>query len=445
MSIRTLAHVSPGRIILFGVFCTILIGALLLALPQCRTTYISFMDLLFTATSATCVTGLFTVPMSSFTTAGKCVILMLVQIGGLGLITMTLFVMSLFIDMGMATQLVAGKLLELESWKNIRQFIIFIISLTLGMELFGALCMLPIFLREYSLLKSLFCSVFYSVSSFCKAGISLYEGDMLHYSHNIPMLCIIAFLVFSGGFGFITWHEIMRYFIARKEKKRFVFSLHSKIIMYGTAAMIGTFALLFLLLERTNTLADMSFPLAAINSVFLGTTMRSAGVLTVPFVDLHLATIFIIMIMAFIGSAPGSTGSGVKITTFAIFLATIKAAIIGKTSVEIRGRTIAKDQVFKATAIVSLGIAWIGFTTLCLLITENIDFMDLFIEAISGFTNIGISTGITPFLTCFGKLFIMISMIIGRIGSLTLILALKWGSKPEMIGFSYPEERVMLS
>jgi len=445
MIVKTLAHFSPGRIILFSVFCTILVGALLLAHPACRTTPISFIDLLFTATSATCVTGLFTIPLSSFTTLGKSVILALVQIGGLGLITLTIFAMSLFINMGMTTQLVAGKLLELESWKNIRQIIIFVITLTLSVELLGAACMFPIFLRDFPLMKSIFFSFFYSISSFCKAGITLFDGDIIPYSHNVPMLGIIGFLVFCGGFGFITWHEIMRYFIAKRQKKFFVFSLHSKIIMWGTATMILFFALLFWVLEHDNTLADMPFGLAVTNAIFHGITLRSAGILTVPFIDLQLATMFIIMISAFIGSAPGSTGSGIKITTFAIFLATIKCAIIGKTSVEIRGRTIAKDQVFKAIAIVSLGIGWIVFTTLCLLITEQMDFMTLFIEAISGFSNIGVSTGITPFLSLMGKVFIMLSMIVGRIGSLTLILALRFRSKPDVLAFSYPEERVMLS
>ncbi|MDR3550986.1 MAG: potassium transporter TrkG [Candidatus Babeliales bacterium] len=445
MNSTQLAHISPGKVVLGSVFFTILVGALLLALPQARNTYIPFIDLLFTATSATCVTGLLTIHLSNFTLFGKGIILMLVQIGGLGLITMTLFVMSLFINMGMTTQLVAGKILELESWKNIKQFIVFIIMLTLGIELIGVICMLPIFLQHFSMAKALFLSTFYSISSFCNAGISLFDGDMRHFSHHLGILSIVGFLVFCGGFGFITWHEIMRSIIARKNNKRFMFSLHSKIIMYGTLTTITIFAVLFLVLEHNNTLSGMPFHLAIANALFHGITMRSAGILSVPFMNLQLATIFIMMVTSFIGSAPGSTGSGIKITTFALFLATIKSAIRGKTSVEIWGRTITRDQVFKSIAIVSLGVACIGFTTFMLLITENMDFTDLFIEAISGFTNLGISTGITPMLSILGKIFIMLSMIIGRIGALTLILAFKLSAKPEALGFSYPEERVMLS
>lgn len=444
MNSTRLAHISPGKIVLGSIFFTILVGALLLALPQARNTYIPFIDLLFTATSATCVTGLLTIHLSDFTLFGKGIILMLVQIGGLGLITMTLFVMSLIINMGMTTQLVAGKILELESWKNIKQFIIFIIMLTLGIELIGIICMLPIFLQQFSIAKSLFFSAFYSISSFCNAGLSPFDGDMAHFSHHLGMLSIIAFLVFCGGFGFITWHEIMRSIIAKKNNKRFVFSLHSKIIMYGTFATIVIFSVIFLVLEHSNTLAQMPFHVAVANALFHGITMRSAGILSVPFMNLQLATIFIMMITSFIGSAPGSTGSGVKVTTYALFLATIKSAIRGKTSVEIWGRTIVRDQVFKAIAIVSLGVAWIGITTIMLLITERIDFMDLFIEAISGFTNLGLSTGITPLLSVLGKIFIMLSMIVGRIGALSLILAFKLSAKSEA-AFSYPEERVMLS
>jgi trk system potassium uptake protein TrkH len=239
---------------------------------------------------------------------------------------------------------------------------------------------------------------------------------------------------------------MLRAIKARWNDRRYVFSLHSKIIMYTSALLVFGFAVLFWILEHNNTLGTMTFTQGITNALFHGVTLRSAGILAVPIAQLHIATIFCILILAFIGSAPGSTGSGIKVTTLAIFLATVKAAVSGRTSVEIRGRSIAKEQVYKAVAIVSLSIAWIAFCTLCLLITEpTADFVDLFFETISGFSNLGLSTGITPFLSTLGKFFIMISMVIGRIGSLTLIFALKFQSKPETSGFSYPEERVMLS
>ncbi|MCX5922070.1 MAG: hypothetical protein NTX86_01960 [Candidatus Dependentiae bacterium] len=445
MGIRKLAHIFPGRVILFSIFLTIVAGALLLSLPIARIIDVSFIDLLFTATSATCVTGLFTIPIGSFTMFGKCVILMLIQIGGLGLITMTLFVMSLFIDLGLATQLVAGKILELETWKNIKQFILFIIVMTLTFELIGILCMFPIFATTLPYPKALFLATFHSVSSFCNAGITLGDFDIQFINAHASILAIIAFLVFSGGFGFITWHEILLYFKSRNQKRRHNFSLHTKIVIYGLIATIITFALVFFVLEYNHALSKQSFIQKIFSSLFHAITLRSAGPATMPLESLHVATIFFIMIMAFIGSAPGSTGSGIKITTLAVFLATIKTAIRGRTSVEIRGRTIATEQVYKAMAIIALSIGWIVFTTMCLLITEHHTFMDIFVEVISGFTNLGLSMGITPYLSLIGKLLIMLSMIIGRIGSLTLILALKLKTNNEPAGFSYPEERVMLS
>jgi trk system potassium uptake protein TrkH len=445
MILKKLTRV-PERVILFSVFFTIFIGTSLLALPIAQTTPISLIDLFFTATSATCVTGLLTIPLDNFTHFGKCVILVLIQIGGIGLITLTLFIFSLFVNMGLATQLIAGKILEFDNWHNIKKFIIFIMFFTFGIELIGASCIFPILLREYPVYDALFLSAFHAISSFCNAGFSLFHGNMQQFSTNYAMLGITAFLVFCGSFGFIAWHELYRYFTQRPEKKRFVFSLLSKIIMYGSLFIIIIFASVFFILEHNNALAELTTLQAMANSLFHAIVLRSVGFLAIPVDYLHSATFFFIMIMAYIGSAPGSTGSGIKLTILAIFLATLKTTLSGRSSVEIQGRTIAKDQVYKAVAIVALSIAWICATTFFLLITEhNGDFMDLFIEAISGFTNLGLSTGTTPFLSSLGKLFIMLSMIAGRIGSLTFILALRARAKSEHSGFSYPEERVMLS
>lgn len=444
--LKKIAHIASERIILLSIFFTILIGTLLLALPICQHTPISLIDLFFTATSATCVTGLLTIPLDHFTIYGKCVILALIQIGGIGLITMTLFAMSLFIDLGLATQLIAGKLLEFDSWQNIKRFLIFIILFTIAIELIGALAMLPILLNQYHLQQALFFSVFHAVSSFCNAGFTLFSGNMEQFQNNFTMLSITAFLVFCGGLGFITWHEIIKYFYAWCEKKRYVFSLHSKIVIYGTLATIILFGSLFFILEHSHSLAQLGFDSSVGLSFFNAIVLRSVGFLSVSIHDLQPATILLIMIMAYIGSAPGSTGSGVKITTIAIFLATIKAAVTGRNSVEIRGRSIAKDQIYKATAIISIAISIIVLTTFCLLITEKqADFVTLLLEAVAAFTNLGVSLGITPFLTTFGKICIILSMIGGRIGALTLILALRLKPKTEHPGFSYPEERVMLS
>lgn len=446
MAYRTIAQFSPGRIILLSIFVTIVLGTAALALPFARLAPIPLIDLFFTATSATCVTGLFTVPLDQFTLLGQAVILLLMQIGGLGLITLMLFFISLFIDLGLSTQIMAGKILELESWKNIRKLILFIIVITLTAEIVGALCILPFVLPHYPLPQALFFSLFHAVSSFCSAGINIFNIHTPHLLNNNNILLIITtILMFIGGLGFITWYELMDYLYGRMTNKRFRFSLHSKIILYGSIVTIIATASLFWILEHANVLAPYSIEQTIITTIFHAVSFRSAGFLLFDLKQLQLATIMVIMAVSFIGSAPGSTGSGIKITTFTIFLATITAAISGKTNINLRGRRIALDQVLKAIAITSLSLFWVLLITFCLLITETTwFFIDLLFEAMGAFTNLGISTGVTPTLSLVGKLCIIASMIVGRIGSFTLILALKLRTKKEITEISYPEERVMI-
>lgn len=442
---RNVVQLSPGRIILSALLAAIALGTFLLSLPISRTMPISFIDLLFTATSITCVTGLLTVPLTHFTPFGQTIILILMQIGGLGLITLTIFIMSLFVEFGLGTQILAGKLLELESWKNIKNLIIFIVTLTLIIELLGALCIFFIIKTpEMSLIKGIFLSLFHAVSSFCDAGFSLFPQGMISYKFSYGMLLITSALMVSGGLGFITWHEIIQKITAWRTCKRSHFSLHSKIVISMTILLIGSSTLLYWLLERNNTLANLPPSLTIINALFNAISSRSSGFSSIDTLELNLATFLLIMVVSFIGSSPGSTGSGIKTTTAAIFLAVVATVINDKTTVQIKGRRIAKDQVLKALAIVALSASWIIISTFCLLITERgWDFLDILFECVAAFATLGLSTGITPYLSATGKCFIMTSMIIGRIGSLTVVLALK--KRTEQAEFAYPEERVLLS
>src|ERR1700742_2754107 len=227
MAKALLTYFSPGRTLLISLFLTIIVGTALLALPQAHTKPISLIDLIFTASSATCVTGLFTVPLEQFTLFGKAIILLLIQIGGIGIITMSLFFMSLFMDFGLSTQLMARHVLELESWKNIKKLLIFSITMTCIVELIGTLCILAIVSATIPFKSALFLSLFHAISSFCNAGISLFEGPYALYETNSSILIITTILMFTGGFGFLTWHEIMRYLQTINNVPRRRFSLHS--------------------------------------------------------------------------------------------------------------------------------------------------------------------------------------------------------------------------
>ena len=451
MSKNKVIDISPAHIILFSFFILILCGTLLLALPVAHIKPMAFIDLFFTATSATCVTGLFTIPLSNFTFFGKAVILGLIQIGALGLATMSLFIISLFIDLGLGTRFMAGQLFELDSWQNIKKILIFTFSSTILLEILGALSFYSIFKTEYALGGAIFYSFFHSISSFCSAGISFFhfltEQNLERYSTNYLFLATTSFLTFFGGLGFITWHEIMlrvrSYFLSKKPHR---FSLHSKIILYGTGTLLLITTILFLALENSNTLLNLSIPLKCANAIFHAISFKSCGFILGNLTDFLPATLFFIMLVGLIGSSPGSTGSGIKITTFVLFLNTIKATINGRSSIEVFEREIPLDQIFKVIAIISISFGWILFTTFCLLLTEtDWTFLDIFFETVSAFSNVGYSLRGSENLSTLGKLFIMATMFIGRIGSLTFILGLKLKTRKDTIEFSYPEERVMLS
>ncbi len=422
----------------------IALGTFLLALPFSRTQPVAFIDLFFTATSCTCVTGLLTVPLESFTPIGQAIIMMLIQIGGLGLITLTFFVVSLFVNLGLSSQVMAGEMLDLDSWKHTKKILLFIIGLTALIECIGAFFIFQTLRHDFPLPKALFYSLFQSVSAFCNAGITPFPGDMVHYAQSYNMLFVTSFLMIMGGLGFITLRELVTKFNPWIVKKRTALSLQTKIVLwyYSFFTLAGT--LIFWLLEHNNTFESFSSPLQWANAFFASVSARSGGYFSVHPDDMQHASLFTVMINSFIGSAPGSTGGGIKLTTAAIFIATINAAIMSKTNVDLNGRTISKDQVYRALAIVSLSIVWVVLTIFCLLITENSwPFLDIVFEVISAFSTLGASIGITPYLSIIGKLLIALSMFIGRVGSLTLLIALR--KKNDIREYTYPEERVMVT
>jgi Trk-type K+ transport system membrane component len=441
---RVTSLFSPEKIVLLGYVLAISIGTLLLALPICHTGPIAFLDLFFTATSATCVTGLFTISINQFTIIGKAVLLVLIQLGGLGLITMTIIFLSLFMNFGLGTQHMAGKILEIESWKHIKKILITIALVTISSELLGTLLIFYVVRHDYSSGMAWFTSLFHSVSSFCSAGISLFEQGMIRYKHSSLIIITTMILMVIGELGFITWQEIGEWLHAKYHKRRYMFSLHSRLIFYASSVLLVCTSIIFWILEYQNVLANTPFLQTITNTLFYAVSFRSTGFILTSVGSFQLATILLIMCISFIGSAPGSTGSGIKITTFAIFLSSIKSAISGKKTVAIQGRTIPLSQVYRSVAIVSVGLGWVLLTTFCLLITERgFTFIELFFEAMNSFSSLGMSAGITKSLSSIGKIFIIVSMIIGRIGSFTLILALKL-KKEKAVEFSYPEEQVML-
>jgi len=450
MANKKIANISPGRILLTSFLFVIGIGALLLRLPQARTVDIPFIDLLFTAVSATCVTGLHVIPMSYFTLFGQCVVLALIQIGGLGLMTLSFFLISLIMNLKLITKLVAGQLLEFELFSKIKTFLALIIGMTFISELIGTIILYIPFRQFFDTKDAIFNAAFHSISAFCNSGTCLLSSNLSPYAQKPIILIPLALLIFIGGLGFIVWYEIANHFLLKVKKtdentlKKISLSLHTKVVLTTSILLIIIGAAFFFFLEQNNTIHNLGIIDKIVNAFFMSTTTRTAGFNTVNLAQASLPTLFIFIILMFIGASPNSTGSGIKTTTFTIFLATIVSIVIkNKNSVEIYGRRIPIDQIYRTTIIIALGLSWIVFTTLILLLTDkNFSFMQILFESVSSFSTSGLSTGITPYLSKMGKFLIMISMLIGRIGSLTLILALTSQKTTQL--YSYPEERVII-
>ncbi len=439
-------RLSPGRTIIFSLCATVAIGTFLLTLPAAQAAPVSTLDAFFTATSATCVTGLLTVPIESFTLLGQSIILCLIQVGALGLITLTVFLISLFTNLGLTAHAVADGLWEAAegSLRRPQHLVMFVTLFTLAVELLGAIGIFICVAPHYPTQQALFISVFQAVSAFCNAGFTIFpvgEGEALIASAGVKW--ITATLVLIGSLGFIVWFEIIQRAIAPRTYRRM--SLHTKLVLSMTGLIVLATSTVVFMFEHLHAFL-MSPSLRMIgDSVFNAICLRSAGFTTLNMETTHLAILFSIALISFIGSSPGSTGSGVKTTTFALFLAAIRSTLRRKTSVAMMGRTIPNEQVLQAMAISALSFSFIALILFLLLVLEpGWRFIDLMFESFSAFNNLGLSTGLTPYLSSGAKYLLMLSMLVGRIGSLTLLLAFK-KSHTKDVGFQYPEERIIMS
>lgn len=441
--VQKLNRPIPRRLILFSIPLAALVGALLLLLPACNYGNLSFLDSFFTALSALCVNGLLTIPLTNFTELGQFIILILMQIGGLGIITITLMVIASFVKTGLSNQVIASQILEIEHYKDLKKLLVTIIAFTFIIELIGAILLFITIQDLFPLKTSIFYACFHAISAFCNAGLSIFPAELmrLHLEQNLAFLTIAGSLILIGSLGFITWHELL-YFRSQKHSK---LSLNSKLVLLMVTVLVTSFAILFLILEHNSSMSEFNFGQKLYNALFNAIAMRGSGLLSISAQALQPATLLLLLTSSFIGASPGSTGGGIKTSALIIFLATARTAITNRTSVEIKKRRIPNQQVLRALTIITMSVAWITITTFCLLITEpEQNFFALLFEANSAFSMFGVSLGITPQLSFLGKILIMISMIFGRIGSLTLVLAFvrSSGDNQEL---SYPEEKLMLS
>jgi trk system potassium uptake protein TrkH len=438
---------APAQIVILSFSGIILIGTLLLALPisVAEGKDIALIDAFFTATSATCVTGLSTLSLlDNFSFIGQIIALLLIQIGGLGFMTLSSS-MTILLGKSLAVknQVMMQDLLDISSFEDLVDMIVDIIKYTLVIELFGAIILTIGFsLEGYEFGQSLYYGIFHSISAFCNAGFALFNNSLENFSTSPLIHGTISVLIVLGGLGFIVLKELES--VIFRKRKIINLSVHSKIVFSTNFVLIVLVAVYIFFSEYIHALDGMGLFEQIQVSVFQSITTRTAGFNTIGLNDLHPHTLYLFALIMFIGASPGSTGGGIKTTTFAILFQSVKATLRGKDRVEFFDRTVPNIVVVRATAIIVISLLIVSFFILLMMrIETEHGFLSIFFEVVSAFATVGLSLGITPYLTAAGKLSLIALMFIGRVGPLTLALAI--GQKKQVEGkIEYPDGRVLI-
>lgn len=427
---------STTQIILLSFIITILLGSLLLMLPVSSASgkSVSYVDALFTATTSTCVTGLVTLPTAStWSVFGQVVILILIQIGGLGVITvMSGFMLMLHKKMGVGDRLLIQDAFNLNTMSGLARFIKSVLLGTLIIEGIGAIAYMFVFVPEFGA-RGIWISAFNSVSAFCNAGIDVIgENSLCSYATNPLVNITTSLLIILGGIGYIVWWDVIRVLKSRTPRNKKVFrhlTLHSKIAITSTLFLIFAGAALIFACEYNNptTIADMSLFDKLQVSFFQSVTTRTAGFATVPQEDLTGAASIVSLVLMFIGGSPVGTAGGIKTVTIAVLLHSAFTTVKNKKQTTVFGRTISYESIRKAIAVVMMFSVVMFFSTLFLSMSSNAPTLTVLYESVSATATVGLSKNLTASLNVVGKLIIIATMYFGRVGPISLAVA--FGSK----------------
>ncbi|MFX4262394.1 TrkH family potassium uptake protein [Pelotomaculum propionicicum] len=440
---RFVLRASPAQTLVLGFAAIILTGAILLTLPVSVQPgrEIDFLTSLFTATSAVCVTGLVVVDTGThWTTFGHIVILALIQVGGLGFMTMATFLYLLLgRRIGLKQRLIIQESMNYTSLSGIVRLARYVLLFTFVTELVFAAVLSLRWSYDLGWQKGLWFGLFHSVSAFNNAGFDLFGEfkSLTDYAGDATVTLCVTTLIILGGIGFSVIVDVVRRF---KEPGHLL--LHTKLVLSVSGFLIIAGTIMIYLLEYDNTLRGLSPLGKVLASYFQAVTPRTAGYNTLDMGALHSATQFLLVILMFIGASPGSTGGGIKTTTFGSLAVSVWCMIRGKENTEIFQRRIGQDQIYKSLAILLLAAGLVTFVTLLLSITEKADFLALLFETTSAFGTVGLTMGITPKLTTFGRILIILTMFLGRLGPLTLAFALARVKRKSQL--RYPEEKIMV-
>lgn len=433
---------STTHMIMLSFLVVILVGSLLLSLPisSASGNAVPYLDALFTATTATCVTGLVTLPtVTTWSVFGHVIILVLIQVGGLGVITiMSAFMILLQKRMGLNSRLLLQDAFNLNSISGIIRFVKRVLLGTFLVEGIGALLYMIVFVPEYGL-RGIWISVFTSISAFCNAGIDIIaENSLCNYATNPLINAVTSLLIIFGGIGYIVWWDIAGYGKSTAVKKYRGFrnlSLHSKIAIVTTLILIFGGGILILLFEYDNplTIGNLSIFDKIQVSLFQSISTRTAGFATVPQQDLTNASSILCLLLMFIGGSPVGTAGGIKTVTVAVLVVSAIATIQNKQDVSMFNRNIPKQMVNKAVAVTLMSFSIMLTSTILLSAVSDADALDILFETVSATGTVGLTRDLTPHLNSPGKMIIIGTMYLGRVGPISLALALNSGKKHQNI------------
>ncbi len=424
----------------------IIIGALILILPLCsQSGRLSFVDALFTSTSAICVTGLVVVDTAThFSLAGQVIILVLVQMGGLGIMTFsTMVLLAAGRSITINDRILVQEGYHPGSPRSFKSLVKNIFVFTVIIEGSGFVLLSLRFLRDHPWPRALYSGLFHSVSGFCNAGFSVYSDSLMGFRGDVFVNLVMAHLIILGGLGFLVIGETVKAGSGFSRGMKLRLSLHSKMVLISTTILIFGSFFVFLALEKDRALQSFSWKDKILASFFQAVTPRTAGFNTVDLTTLGTATILLLMLLMFIGASPGSTGGGVKTSTFGVVLAFVRSKVAARDSVHMFYRTIPSDNVVKALTLIALSLSLVFVAGFVVLVNQpGILLRDVFFEVFSGFGTVGLSLGITSRLSALSKIMVILMMYAGRIGPLTLLLAF---SRRRALGkFEFIEERVLI-
>lgn len=443
-------ELNPARLLIIGYLSIIALGTFSLCLPSVTTKGISLIDALFTSTSALCVTGLIVKDTAmDFTIWGKTIILFLIQVGGLGYMTLsTTFFFFLGKKISLRDRLLFRESVNLLTYENLRRFAWRIFRITIVLELIGTILLFFAFFGKFKPAITLGHAIFHSVSAFCNAGFSTFSENLAYFSYSLSAPLIVATLIIIGGVGFVVISDSY-YVLVKKAKKGL--ALHTKIVLKTTFILIVLGTIFIFFYEGPRSLAGYSLPQKLIHSLFQAVTPRTAGFNTVTIALFSPITLVMIMIFMFIGASPGGTGGGIKTSTITLIFGWMKELLLGRygNDITIGKKRIPVEQAFRSILLVFSSIILIIIAFSVIMLLDNPAPMKVLFEVISAFGTVGLSLGSSLNPACnfsfdlswISKLIIVIVMISGKVGTITLGSALL---KPRFLKYSYPQESIII-